>query len=253
LPDEDLSFLCGDWRVFQKRQGHRWSLDDLVTAWVAIGQRPEATQALDLGCGLGSVLLLLAFKLPPDAKISGVEAQADRAEMARRSIAFNGVEARCQVITGDLRSASLPTTGFELITGTPPYFPEGTGTQSAHTHAAPCRFEHRGGVEDYLETAKRLMAPTGRFVMCASALERARITDAAASLGLSHLSRLEVIPREGKPALITVDVFALERRDQGAEHSALTVRDAAHQWTAEFSALRGQMGLPPTPPKKVTR
>ena len=181
-PDEDLSFLCGDWRIFQKRKGHRWSLDDLVTAWVAINERPATTRALDLGCGLGSVLLMLAFKLP-EATLSGLEAQADRAAMARRSVAYNGIETRCSVLTGDLRDHDFEGRTFELITGTPPYFPPGTGTESKHTHAAPCRFEHRGGVEDYLRRAATLLTPTGRFVMCASTLERARIRDAAPHRG----------------------------------------------------------------------
>ncbi len=247
-PDEDLSFLCGDWRIFQKRKGHRWSLDDLVTAWVAINERPDARQALDLGCGLGSVLLMLAFKLP-GARVSGLEAQADRAELARRSVAYNGIEARCWVTTGDLREHDFEGRTWELITGTPPYFPPGTGTESKQTHAAPCRFEHREGVEDYLRRAATVLAPTGRFVMCASALERHRIREAAAAVGLRLTAHLEVVPLEGKAALITVDVFSREAAPNEAPlHRTLTVRDATHQWTPAFSALREQMGLPPTAP-----
>src|SRR5215475_4159434 len=30
---EDLCHLAGDWRILQLVRGHRWSLDDLVTAW----------------------------------------------------------------------------------------------------------------------------------------------------------------------------------------------------------------------------
>src|SRR5450631_871636 len=83
--DEDLSYLSGDWRLFQKRQGHRWSLDDLVTAWIATRDIPVtfAENALDLGCGLGSVLLMVAWKLPI-ADVTGIEAQADRAALGRR-------------------------------------------------------------------------------------------------------------------------------------------------------------------------
>ena len=33
--DEDLCLLAGDWRILQKLRGHRWSMDDLVTAWIA--------------------------------------------------------------------------------------------------------------------------------------------------------------------------------------------------------------------------
>jgi tRNA1(Val) A37 N6-methylase TrmN6 len=40
---------------------------------------------LDLGCGIGSVLLMLAWRFP-DAAVVGVEAQALSLDLARRSI-----------------------------------------------------------------------------------------------------------------------------------------------------------------------
>src|SRR5689334_20707591 len=100
--DEDLCYLAGDWRLFQKLHGHRWSLDDLVTAWVATrGLDPRSSRrALDLGCGLGSVLLMVAWTLP-DADVLGIEAQADRAALGRRSISYNGAAARCRIVDGD--------------------------------------------------------------------------------------------------------------------------------------------------------
>src|SRR5437763_863726 len=33
--DEDLCWLAGDWRLLQRTDGHRFSLDDLVTAHYA--------------------------------------------------------------------------------------------------------------------------------------------------------------------------------------------------------------------------
>lgn len=247
--DEDLCFLSGDWRLFQKQRGHRWSLDDLVTAWVAArhGEALGATRALDLGCGLGSVLSMVAWRLP-GCDVTGLEAQADRAAMGRRSIRFNGVEARCRIHDGDLRDAAVLPEGarFELITGTPPYFPRGTGTESALPHAMPCRFEARGGVEEYLAAASRWLADGGRVVLCSAALEEARLPPAAAAVGLHAIEHLVVIPREGKAPLVMVDVFA--RSAGPVAVSTLTVRDRAGQWTPAFSRLRDEMGLPPTPP-----
>lgn len=249
--DEDLCFLTGEWRLFQKQRGHRWSLDDLVTAWVAArhGESLGATRALDLGCGLGSVLLMVAWRLV-DADVTGLEAQADRAAMGRRSIRFNGVEARCRILDGDLRDASALPEGarFELITGTPPYFPRGTGTESALPHAMPCRFEARGGVEDYLLAASRWLAEAGRVVLCSAALEADRIRPAADAAGLHVLEHLVVVPREGKAPLVMVDVFGREASARSEE--TLIVRDARGQWTPAFSALRAAMGMPPTPPGK---
>ncbi|MEW6433853.1 MAG: SAM-dependent methyltransferase [Myxococcota bacterium] len=249
--DEDLCFLVGEWRLFQKQRGHRWSLDDLVTAWVAArhGQSLGATRALDLGCGLGSVLLMVAWRLA-DADVTGIEAQADRAAMGRRSIRFNGAETRCRILDGDLRDPGALPAGarFELVTGTPPYFPRGTGTESALPHAMPCRFEARGGVEDYLLAAARVLSERGRVVICSAALEANRIAPAAEVAGLHVLEHLVVVPREGKAPLVMVDVFA--REPASVREETLVVRDARGQWTPAFSAVRAAMGMPPTPPGK---
>lgn len=241
--DEDLCFLSGNWRLFQKRQGHRWSLDDLVTAAVAAPHAAAlgATNLLDLGCGLGSVLLLMAWKLPA-SKVTGVEAQADRAELARRSIAYNGVAERCQVLTGDLRDTALPSPSFDFITGTPPYFPRGTGVESAKTHATPCRFEVRGGVEDYLVAASRWLAPGGRAVFCSAALEQRRVEAGAKATGFEVIEHVEVVPRTGKAPLVMVDVFS--RNAAPRIDRSLTVRGNDHQWTLDFRRVRDEFGMP---------
>src|SRR5512143_2988016 len=60
---EDLCWLAGDWRILQRIDGHRWSLDDLVTAWFAAEHAPRPPRRFaDLGCGIGSVLMLLAWR-----------------------------------------------------------------------------------------------------------------------------------------------------------------------------------------------
>ncbi len=245
--DEELSYLAGDWRLFQKRtSGHRWSLDDLVTAWVATRDRDPAAQvrAIDLGCGQASVLLLVAWKLPR-AEVTGVEAQADRAALGRRSIAYDGVADRCRILDGDLRTAALPT-GVDLVTGTPPYFPRGTGVESAKPHAAPCRFELRGGVEDYLAAAARIVAADGEVVVCTSTLERDRVVAGGAAAGLAIRAHWEFVPRAGKPPLIAVDVLSPRPGDR--HDATLTVRDRGGAWTPEFRVVRAQMGMPETPP-----
>ncbi|MBX7101956.1 MAG: methyltransferase domain-containing protein [Myxococcaceae bacterium] len=248
-PGESLSCLTGDWRLFQPSRGHRWSLDDLVTAHVAAGvaERTGAAQVLDLGCGLGSVLLMLAWRLPA-ATLVGLEAQAARASMARRSIRWNGAQGRARVETGDLRELSGALRGaFALVTGTPPYFPPGTALDAADAGAAACRVEHRGGVEDYLAAAARAVVPEGRVVLCAQAPQVPRLDAASAAQGLALEQRLLVFPRPGKPALVVVDTY---RRGAGppAREASLLVRDARGQWTTEMRAVRSRMGLPDAPP-----
>lgn len=248
-PGEDLCYLAGDWRIFQQVAGHRWSLDDLVTAWVAteaMAERPPA-RFLDLGCGIGTVLMLVAWRFPEATGI-GIEAQAASVDLARRSLAWNGAASRCDVRHGDFRDAVvLPDgRGFDLVTGTPPYLTPGHATASHRTQCGPCHFEERGGVEEYCARAADLLAPAGRFVMCAAAFQDARVRDgcAAASLIVEH--GLVVVPRAGKQPLFTV--YVMRRTAPGGITAALppllVVRDRAGQWTPEFRALRATMGMP---------
>ncbi len=244
---EDLCHLAGDWRILQLVRGHRWSLDDLVTAWFA-ADCVQATprRFADLGCGIGAVLLLIAWRFPA-AHGDGVEAQQASVHLARRSIAWNGVESRCRVRCGDLRDpAALPgERAFDLVTATPPYLPLGTAHGSRRPQWAGCHLEQRGGVEAYVEAATRLLAPDGWFVTCAGAAQAGRVTGAAARAGLAIVRRRDVVPREDKRVLFSV--WAMRR----AEHRhptridpALVIRDRAGAWTGAFRALRGCMGLP---------
>src|SRR5213078_2755580 len=94
----------------------------------------------------------------------------------------NGAEGRVELRHGDLRDPEMLPEGatFDLVTGTPPYFPIGTGVESTLVQKAPCRFEHRGGVEDYTAAAARALAPRGRFALCAAYGQQERIEAAAA-------------------------------------------------------------------------
>jgi tRNA1(Val) A37 N6-methylase TrmN6 len=253
--EEDLCHLSGDWRILQRREGHRWSLDDLVTAWFAAAWvRAPPSRVLDLGCGIGSVLLMLAWRFP-DAHVSGVEAQDLSVDLARRSIAWNGVEDRCRVEHGDLRDAArLDTLGrFDLVTGTPPYLVTGSARESARPQKGPCNFQQRGGVDAYCAAAARVLAPDGVFVACdqdppdgrAPAAEP-RMHAAARDAGLTVTHSMPVVPRAGKPPLFAV--FCMRRgpvADTPRLLPPLVVRDERGARTPACRAMRADMGMPP--------
>lgn len=244
---EDLCYLTGDWRILQLVRGHRWSLDDLVTAWFAIrqSQNPPARLA-DLGCGIGAVLLMLAWRFP-SARCVGVEAQPLSVALARRSLAWNGAEHRCEVRLGDLRDPATTPEGavYDLVTATPPYLPPGTATEPQRPQQAPCHIEQRGGIDAYCIAAARLLARGGRFVACHAAAETARVAAAATTAGLAVESRRDVVPRDGKAPLFSV--YAMRPAVEVNECEVLprlVIRDASGQRTEAFRALRQEMGMP---------
>ncbi|HEY1955971.1 MAG TPA: methyltransferase domain-containing protein [Polyangiaceae bacterium] len=235
--------LTRDFRVWQRAKGHRFSSDDLATAYVAWHARPDARRVLDLGCGLGSVLLHLAWKML-GADFVGIEAQAMSFELLRRNVARAGVASRVAIHHGDLRDERAIEAlghGFDLITGTPPYFPPGHASGAMDEQRAYARIEYRGGVEAYLATASRVLAPDGTVVMCGDARAASRVERGAADAKLAVHAHCEIIPRENEKPLFAIWTFG--RTPRALARSSMTLRDAAGERTREARMLREFSGL----------
>lgn len=238
--------IAGDFRIWQRVRGHRYSIDDVATAREALLARPSAASAIDLGCGIGSVTLMLAYALR-DARIVGVEAQAISLELARRNVARNQLEGRVSLVHGDLREVTRGMDSrFELVTGTPPYFDPRKSSPSTDAQRTYARIEMRGGIEDYLAAGARVLAPGGRMVVCGDARRPERALAGAAAAGLEMVAGREVVPREGKGALFTVWTFARQGEGGGALETRppIVARTAEGARTEDAHALRRFFDLP---------
>ncbi len=196
---ETLDYLCGHYRIFQYEKGHRFSVDDIVLGWFASCWCPRVDRAADLGSGIGSVAMTVAWRCP-GATIHTVEAQAISARLARKSVRYNGLEGRVHIHEGDLRDGRLADHGpFDLVTGSPPYWPLGTRVEARHPQAIPARLEVRGSIADYAKAAAELLAPGGVFatVFPLDQVERAQAAYRDADLVL--LNTLDVVFKAGEP------------------------------------------------------
>jgi tRNA1(Val) A37 N6-methylase TrmN6 len=238
-----LDRLTRDFWLYQRKRGHRFSSDDLVTAWAALQAKPHPRRVLDLGCGIGSVLLHIAWSVP-DATLVGVEAQAISFALLTRNLEHNHVEGRVVVHHGDLRDAGVIARlgeGFDLVTGTPPYFPPSAALDAIDMQRAYARVEYRGGVEAYIATAARVMARDGTLVLCGDADAEARVDRAVGDVGLCRVARWRVVPRAGEPALFAV--WAMRFVEEHVEDRTLTLRDAHGARTADAKMLRAFSGI----------
>jgi hypothetical protein len=196
--------LVGKWVIAQPIARHRYSTDDVVVAWEAFREAYRlqalgssgssgagsdwAPACADIGCGLGSVLLMLQWMLP-NARSVGIEAQSTRLDLAQTSIVANGCSHRCVAMQGDLRNNKLAAAAaksvskmlsssaagsaaiatdkdrgaavFDIVTGTPPYFDPAVLGQPADAESSACLFETRGGIEAYCAAARKLLRPAG--------------------------------------------------------------------------------------------
>lgn len=241
---ETLDPLVGNWDVLQLARGHRGSTDDRLTAWRAVAVRPNAERYLDLGAGVGTVGLTALWHLPK-AHLTALEAQAISHDLFVRTVAHNGLQDRVTAIQGDMRDPDAVSGSFDLITGSPPYIPVGSGTISPHTQKAHCRIELRGGLEVYCQAAKRLLAPGGRFIYVMLAQDE-RTERFPVEHGLQVVERTDVTFRHEQGAFIAVVVCAHAGEQVERVDRTLTVRGPDGRWTDAYTQVaHGIRDFPP--------
>lgn len=253
--DETLDAISGNFRLFQLKNGHRFSTDDVLTAFYGTSWCPTALTALDLGSGIGSVGMIAAWRLP-GARFVTVEAQEESVKLARKSARFNGLEPRYEIRQGDFRDAGVirAEEKFDLILGSPPYFPLDAGVHGDHPQKIACRFEARGTVADYCEVAARHLELGGMFA-CVFPVnpdeQHERVKRGAAAAGLTIVRWRPVVLREGEPPLL--GLFAMHRsedlpewfRNQTWIEPPLIIRTQSGAVHPEYQALKLAFGFPP--------
>ena len=250
--DETLDAIGGHFRIFQLRGGHRFSTDDVLTAWYGTAWAPSAARVLDLGSGIGSVGMIAAWRLP-GARFVTIEAQVESVRLARKSAAYNGLEARYEIRHADFREpgALAADERFDLVLGSPPYFPVGAGIEGSHPQKVACRFELRGDIGDYARVAAAHLSPGAFFACVFPEEQRERLERAARAAALTVVRRRPVVFREGEPPLI--GLFAMVRSgDLPLRMRAITwvepplvIRTADGAVHPEYAAVKLSVGFPP--------
>lgn len=249
---ETLDAISGHFRLFQLRDGHRFSTDDVLTAWYGTSWCPTARSVLDLGSGIGSVGMIAAWRLP-GARFVTVEAQEDSVRLARKSVRFNGLEERYEIRHGDFRDPQIIRADekFDLVLGSPPYFPIGAGIEGNHPQKIACRFELRGDIADYCAVASAHLTMGGFFACVFPTEQLGRAENAARKAGLIIVRRRPVVLREGDEPLISL--FGMFRADHLPDsmhgrtwvEPELIIRQKDGSVHPEYAALKLAIGFPP--------
>ena len=113
---------------------------------------------LDLGTGTGIIPILLEAKTQ-GKHFTGLEIQPESADMARRSVAYNHLEDKITIETGNIRDASahFGASSFHVVTTNPPYMTDHHGLANPNEAKAIARHEILCNLEDVIrEIAIRL-------------------------------------------------------------------------------------------------
>ncbi len=123
-------------------------------------------KAIDLGTGTGIIPILLEAKTE-GAHFTGLEIQPDSADMATRSVAYNHLEEKISIVTGDIKEASriFGAASFDVVTTNPPYMIGEHGLTNPEDTKAIARHEILCDLDDILRESAKLLKPQGRFYM----------------------------------------------------------------------------------------
>lgn len=126
----------------------------------------EGENVLDLGTGTGIIPILLEAKTK-GKHFTGLEIQPESADMASRSVAYNHLEERIDIVTGDIREASriFKASSFDVVTANPPYMIGQHGLANPSDVKAIARHEILCNLEDVLRESAKLLRPQGRMYM----------------------------------------------------------------------------------------
>ena len=152
------------YRIIQKTNGFCFGMDAVLLSGFASVKPGE--KVLDLGTGTGIIPILLEAKTE-GSHFTGLEIQPEMAEMARRSVDYNGLEDKVDIVTGDIKEAAeiFKPAFFDVITTNPPYMLADHGLRNPDDSKAIARHEVLCTLDDILRESMRLLQDKGRFYM----------------------------------------------------------------------------------------
>ncbi|WP_461810321.1 tRNA1(Val) (adenine(37)-N6)-methyltransferase [Faecalimonas sp.] len=164
-PEERLDDLqVKGYRIIQNPSKFCFGMDAVLLSNFAKVKKGESV--LDIGTGTGIIPILLEAKT--DGKhFTGLEIQQESADMARRSISYNHLEEKIDIVTGDVKEAAnlFGSVSFDVITTNPPYMIGAHGLQNKNSAKAIARHEVLCDLDDILCESAKVLRPGGRFYM----------------------------------------------------------------------------------------
>ena len=121
---------------------------------------------VDLCTGSGIVPILLSAKT--DAKkITGIEIQSDIADMASRSVSYNKLDEKIDIINDDISNALkyINNCSVDSVCVNPPYMKDTTAIKNPDLSLAIARHELLTDLESVINIANKLLKENGRFFM----------------------------------------------------------------------------------------
>ena len=163
-PNERVDDLQNGFYVIQDPEKFCFGIDAVLLSDFAKVKKGETV--LDMGTGTGIIPIMLRAQGVGE-HFTGLEIQSECAEMASRSVKYNGIEDNVSIVQGDIKEAAgiFGAASFHVVTCNPPYMIGQHGLQNPNMPKAIARHEVLCTLEDVVRSASLLLKERGRFYM----------------------------------------------------------------------------------------
>lgn len=163
-PGERVDDLQNGYFVIQNPEKFCFGMDAVLLSGFARVKKGE--RVLDMGTGTGIIPILLRAKTAGE-HFTGLEIQEECAEMASRSVAYNGMESGVDIVCGDIKEAAslFGAASFHVVTSNPPYMIGQHGLANPYMAKAIARHEILCTLEDVVSQTAKVLTDRGRFYM----------------------------------------------------------------------------------------
>lgn len=223
-------------RIIQKNGGFRFGMDAvLLASFARIGDKDRVA---DFGTGTGILSLLLTGR-GRGRHIDAFEIQPDMADMAKRSVALNGLAERIHVHHLPVEEASSVVTpgSLDAIVCNPPYGVPGTTLVNPNKSLSVARHQSEAGLNDWYRMAYRLLKGKGRFHMVYPAPRMLEAMDALSRARLEPKRFRLIYPYGDKPANLVLIEAVKDAKPMLHPEPPLIVYERDGSMTAELKEI----------------
>ena len=163
-PGERVDDLQNGFYVIQNPEKFCFGMDAVLLSGFA--KIRKNARVLDMGTGTGIIPILLKSR-EKGTHFTGLEIQEECADMASRSVAYNGLESAIDIVCGDIKEAAgiFGAASFDVVTSNPPYMIGEHGLRNPYMAKAIARHEVLCTLEDVVSQASRVLKDRGHFFM----------------------------------------------------------------------------------------
>ena len=226
------------YQIIQNPEKFCFGMDAVLLSGFAHAKKGD--RLLDMGTGTGIIPILMEAKTQC-AHLTGLEIQEESADMARRSVALNGLSDKIDIVTGDIKEADhlFPSASFDCITCNPPYMIGKHGLINPDTPKAIARHELLCTLEDVVKQGAKLLKPGGHFFLVHRPFRLAEIITTLSQYGLEPKRMQLVYPYVDKePNMVLLEAVRGGRSRMTVE-KPLIVYQAQGVYTQEIYDIYG--------------